>query len=168
VLVQGIAATNSRRSAWQRSWIALRPDIAQTGTIPPGSTHCPHMMKSAKRGNVLDVPMIFSGIVLNEGDDVEIAGVSNARNQWLEAARVHHHTTGATWELNLWRVAAVGYLPVALALLSLTAVLALSMAVMEIHSMPLRPITQIITGIAFFPHPNPSLHDSPPHQKPLQ
>ncbi len=62
---------------------------------------------------------------LNEGDDVEIAGVSNSRNRWLEAARVHNHTTGATWELNLRRVATGGCLPVALALLSLIAVLVL-------------------------------------------
>ncbi len=62
---------------------------------------------------------------LSEGDDVEIAGVSNSRNRWLEAARVHNHTTGATWELNLRRVATGGCLPVALALLSLIAVLVL-------------------------------------------
>jgi hypothetical protein len=62
---------------------------------------------------------------LNEGDDVEIAGVSNSRNQWLEAARVHNHTTGATWELSVRRVATGGCLPVALALLLATAVLVL-------------------------------------------
>jgi hypothetical protein len=59
----------------------------------------------------------------NEGDDVEIAGVANPRNRWLEAARVHNHTTGVTWELNLRRVATGGCLPVALALLSIIAVL---------------------------------------------
>jgi hypothetical protein len=59
---------------------------------------------------------------LNEGDHIEITGVSNSRNPWLEAARVHNHTTGATWELNLRRVAAGGCLPEALALLFVTAI----------------------------------------------
>jgi hypothetical protein len=94
--VQGKVVTNDCQSTWQMNWMALRPDIAQTGTMPLGSTHWPHMTKSARPGGVFGVPRIFSGTVLNEGDDVEIAGVSNARNQWLEAARVHNHTTGAT------------------------------------------------------------------------
>jgi hypothetical protein len=63
--------------------------------------------------------------LLNDGDDVEIAGVANPRTHWLEAARVHNHTTGATWELNLRRVATGGCLPVALALLSIIAILVL-------------------------------------------
>ena len=45
----GVAVTNGRRSAWQMSQLALRPDIAQTGTMPPGSTHRPHMVKSVGR-----------------------------------------------------------------------------------------------------------------------
>jgi hypothetical protein len=59
----------------------------------------------------------------SEGDDVEIAGVSNPRNQWLEAVRVLNHTTGATWELSVRRVATAGCLPAALALLAITAIL---------------------------------------------
>ena len=88
--------------------MALRPDIAHTDAMPPGSTMAAHD-KVGRLGNILGMPMIFSGIVLvTEGDDVEIPGVSNARNHWLEAARVHNHTTGATWELNLRRVAVAG------------------------------------------------------------
>ena len=45
------------------SQTALRPDIAQTGTMPPGSTHWPHMMKSARLGSVLGMPMMFMVIV---------------------------------------------------------------------------------------------------------
>jgi hypothetical protein len=60
---------------------------------------------------------------LNEGDDVEITGAASPRSHWLEAARVHNHTTGATWELNLRRVATGGCLPAALALLSIIAIL---------------------------------------------
>ena len=86
----------------------------------------------------MGMPRMFSGIVLNEGDDIEIAGVLNSRNHWLEAARMHNHTTGATWELNLRRVATDGCSPVALALLSVTAVLVLCMGAEEVCSLTLR------------------------------
>jgi len=41
---------------------------------------------------------------LNEGDDVEVVGVVNARGG-MEVAQLQNHTTGAKWQMNVWGTA---------------------------------------------------------------
>ena len=40
---QGVVAMNFFPSAAQTSWMAFFPEAAASGTLPPGSTHCPAM-----------------------------------------------------------------------------------------------------------------------------
>ena len=106
----------------------LRTSRYQTSSSPPATATAvtftvgeqPVMAVSSSGNEVRsDLPIVKAG------DDVEIAGAANSRTQWLEATRVHNHTTGATWELNLRRAALGGCLPFVLTLLTATAVLVL-------------------------------------------
>jgi hypothetical protein len=42
---------------------------------------------------------------MSEGDDVEVTGAVNGRSGGLEAAQVHNHTSGASWQFSPWGAA---------------------------------------------------------------